>query len=117
MTEQEHIDSIRAALAETGFGSSRHVDLADEALRQFPESTRLWCLRGDLIQLSDDVGDGRELADAQRSYARALEIDPECVEAHESLGHFFDAVEPNAKRSRHHIKRAAELAETRPTPP
>ena len=117
MTEQEHIDSIRDALPKEGFGSSWHVDMADEALRQYPESTRLWCLRGDLIQLSDDVDDGRELTDAQRSYERALEIDPECVEAHESLGHFFDAVEPDAERSRHHFSRAADLAETRPTPP
>ena len=63
------------------------------------------------------MDDGRELADAQRSYERALEIDPECAEAHESLGHFFDAVEPDRERSRHHFDRAAALAGTSPTPP
>ncbi len=117
VTEQDHIDSIRKALPENGRASSRHIGLADEALRQYSDSTRLWCLRGDLIQLSDEVDDGRDLSDAQRSYERALTIDASCIEAHESLGYFLDAVMLDAKRARHHFDQAARLSEADPTPP
>lgn len=108
MTEQEHIDAIYGSLPENGFASSRHVDAVEGALREYPNSTRLWCLRGDLIQLNDDVDDGRELSDAQQSYERALEINPSCVEAHEELGHFFDIMD-EPERSRYHFHCVAEL--------
>ena len=113
MTEQEHIDRIRHSLPENGHASSAHLDAVDEALRQHPDSTRLWCLRGDLIQLSDDVDDGRELADAQRSYERALQIDPECLEAVEELGHFLDAVMDDPKSARPYFRHAAKLKRSR----
>ena len=109
MTEQEYIDAICLSLPENGFASSRHVDAVEEALRRHPASVRLWCLRGDLIQMSDAVDDRRELADAQRSYERALEVDPTSAEAHQSLGHFFDAVLDEPERARYHFRRAAEL--------
>ena len=117
MTEQEHIDSVYDSLPESGWSSSSHVDAVDEALRQHPDSVRLWLLRGDLIQTNDEVDDGRELDDARRSYERALEIDPACHEAHQSLGHYFDAVMPNPTLSRRHFRRAAELQGTNPPPP
>ena len=109
MTEEEHIDAIRKALPERGFASSRHVDAVEEALKQYPNSTRLWYLRGDLIQLNDDASDRRTLVDVRRSYERALEIDPDCEEAHEELGRFFEVVEGDAERARHHLRSAAGL--------
>ena len=109
MTEGEHIDTIFNSLPESGLTSSRHVDAIEDALKQYPNSTRLWCLRGDLIQLNDDVDEERGLVEARRSYERALEIDPDCQEAHEELGRFFEVVEGAAERARRHLRRAAEL--------
>jgi Tfp pilus assembly protein PilF len=109
VTEQDLIDSICDSLPESGGSSSKHVDAVDEALRRYPESTRLWLLRGDLIQTSNDVDDGRELEDACRSYERALEIDRGCSEVHRSLGHYFDAMMPDPALSRFHFRRAADL--------
>jgi len=67
------------------------IALADEAVRAFPQSPRLWCIRGDVIQLGPESC-LHSLDDARACYQRATEIDPQFVEALESLGHFHNAV-------------------------
>ena len=54
------------------------------------ESPTLWVLRGNLIQLADN--NPFPLEDAERSYLKALEIDPGHLEAMEDLAHFYQAV-------------------------
>jgi len=63
-------------------------------------SPKLWCMRGDLIQLASESCP-HSLDDARACYQRAAEIDPQFAEAWESLGHFLSAVlddEPTAQR-------------------
>jgi tetratricopeptide (TPR) repeat protein len=67
------------------------IALADEAVRAFPQSPRLWCIRGDVIQLGPESCP-HSLEDARACYQRATEIDPQFIEAWESLGHFHNAV-------------------------
>ncbi|MEP0545763.1 MAG: hypothetical protein ABJF88_02445 [Rhodothermales bacterium] len=92
MTEEEHIEAIRAMLPERGSATSEALDSVEHALEDHPQSASLWCLRGHLIQLSGDDEDGRELMDALRSYKQALSVDPTHVEAYREIGHFYDAV-------------------------
>ncbi len=109
MTEQEHIRAVQAALPEDGFAPPEALTAVEAALQEYPRSPQLWCLRGDLIQLSDDANDGLELTDALRSYERALEIDPAWADAHEAMGHFLDAVLDDPERAAPHFERAADL--------
>jgi tetratricopeptide (TPR) repeat protein len=67
------------------------IALADEAVGAFPRSPRLWCIRGDVIQLGPESC-SHNLEDARACYQRAIEIDPKFIEAWESLGHFYNAV-------------------------
>lgn len=50
-----------------------------------------WVMRGDLIQLGENASTP-PLTEAAASYKKALELDPNDLEAIESLAHFFDAV-------------------------
>lgn len=65
--------------------------LADKAVREFPQSPKLWCLRGDFIQLGPESSP-HSLEDALACYQRATELDPKFIESWEELGHFHDAI-------------------------
>lgn len=107
MNENEYILELRARWPR-GYSSSEPnfeatpetIALADQAVAAFPTSPKLWCMRGDLIQLGSE-DNPHSLDDARACYQRATEIDPQFVEAWESLGHFHNAVlddEPAAQR-------------------
>jgi tetratricopeptide (TPR) repeat protein len=74
------------------------IALADEAVLVFPNSPKLWCMRGDLIQLASESC-SHSLEDAEACFLRAIDIDPSFAEAYEELGHFYDAVMDDEKRA------------------
>lgn len=87
----ESADRIRSVVLRDGFAGAEAMALLDEALAAHPESSALWCLRGDLIQLQDD--DGRiEIDEAAECYLKAAALAPDEPEPIESLGHFYDCI-------------------------
>lgn len=70
-------------------------------------SAELWILRGDAIQLSD--GEDYELDDAEASYRNAIQLDPDCAAAYESLGYFTYAVLDDARASLQFFQKAISL--------
>jgi hypothetical protein len=68
----------------------KSINLADEAVRTFPGSAKLWVMRGDLIQLVESCP--YPLEEALRSYQRAVEVDPQFAEAWEEIGHYYDVI-------------------------
>ncbi len=88
--------------------SAEDLELVERALEAHPDSVELWCLRGDLIQISNDEGRYR-LEDAEASYTRAAEIDPEDPEAFESLGFFYDAICADPGKAEPFFRRAIDL--------
>jgi len=58
----------------------------------------LWLLRGNLVQLSQEPPHLR-LEEAENSYIRSLALDPDYIEAMESLAHLYDIVIPDKKRA------------------
>lgn len=91
MIEIELIEAIRADVAAHGKATPAGLHMIEEGLKMFPQSARLWILRGDLIQLSDEKAP-YSLDDVLTSYRTALEYEPSSIEAHESIGRFLDAV-------------------------
>ena len=89
MTESEYITAIREAISDNGEIPQLLMNTVEQALRKFPSSAELWCLRGDMIQLSADECP-YDLKDALASYTRAAQSDPECFEAYESIGYYHD---------------------------
>lgn len=88
MTVDEYIQKLRALPQEFETTPERY-DLIEKALQAHPHSATLWCMRGALIQLGPD--DSRyALEDALKSYRRAIEVEPDCAEGWEELGHYYD---------------------------
>ena len=54
MKESEYIEKLFALWPTEGETSDEALALADEAVRAHPASAKLWCMRGDLIQLGPE---------------------------------------------------------------
>ena len=93
-------------LGARGYATTEALDAVTQALRDFPDSPALWCLRGDTIQLLDTPGNDPSIADAEQSYLKAISLDPAHAEAHESLGHFYDSVLDDPARAEPFFRRA-----------
>lgn len=94
MTENDYVTELERRWprpTDTDQALLATIALVDDAVRVFPQSPRLWCIRGDVIQLGPD-GCPHNLEDARDCYHRAIDIDPQFVEAWESLGYFYHAV-------------------------
>jgi tetratricopeptide (TPR) repeat protein len=108
MNESDYIAELSSLWPTESETSKEALALADSSVRMFPSSAKLWCMRGDLIQLGPaDIP--YELDEALTCYERAVSIDPQFAEGYEEIGHFFDAVMPNPKRARRAFRQAASI--------
>ena len=100
MNESEYISELRVRWPrELGREATPEtIALVDEAVRAFPDSPKLWCMRGDLIQLASESCP-HSLDDAGACFLRAIALDPCFAEAHEEAAHFYDAVMPDEERT------------------
>ena len=108
MNESDYIAELSSLWPNESETSKEALALADSAVRLFPNSAKLWCMRGDLIQLGP-VDTPYGLEEALACYERAVSIDPQFAEGYEEIGHFFDAVMPNPKRARRAFGQAAAI--------
>lgn len=109
MEEDAYIEKLKSSYpTEGGETSNQALALADEAVRAFPNSAKLWCIRGDLIQLG--AGEPTyEIANALASYEQAVAVDPKCMEAYEEIGYFYDSVMDDVERAKPFFDQAALL--------
>lgn len=93
MNEDEYIARLRAhwPRGDDVESSPMAIDFADEAVKAFPRSARLWVLRGNLIEMGPETYP-YPLEESLTCYKRAIEIDPRFAEAWEDAAHFYDAV-------------------------
>lgn len=91
MNEQEYIERLKEMWPHGCDASLESIALVDEALSAFPCSIPLWCMRGHLIQLGPKECP-HPLDEALASYRRVAELDPQCAEAWDEIGHYTDAV-------------------------
>ena len=108
MKESDYIEKLFTLWPTKGETSAEALALADEAVRAYPDSAKLWCMLGDLIQLGL-ANIPYSLEDALACYERAVSIDPNFAEGHEEIGHFYDAVMPNPRRARRALREAARI--------
>lgn len=108
MTEEEYLNAIRELGTAQGESTLEQLELADKAVEVFPYSPRLWCLRGQLIQLAP-ANAPYSLSDALESLIKAVKEDDQFAEGYEELGHFYDAVEDNPVLAEQHFRKAIML--------
>ncbi len=99
-------ESIRAEIRRHGCATPEILRRIEIALEDRP-SAELWILRGDAIQLSD--AGTYTLDDAERSYERAIELEPLLPEPYESLGYFHYAVTEDVATAKMSFERAISL--------
>jgi hypothetical protein len=106
-TEQEYVGALKRDWPHEREASRALLILADEAVAQFPRSSKLWCLRAALIQLG--CGDAPyTLSEALESYKRALSVNPSSIEALEDIAHFYDTVMGDSSSATVYFAKAKE---------
>jgi tetratricopeptide (TPR) repeat protein len=108
MIEEEYIKAIKASGCEEAGATIEQLRLADEAVKAYPHSARLWCLRGQLIQVGPENGP-HDLSDALDSLLHSIKEDNEYAEGYEEVAYFYDAVEDNPALAESYFRRAIEL--------
>ena len=108
MTEDDYISALRAGWPRDGDASLEVIALADEAIRSFPQSARLWLMRGEIIQLGPESCP-HPLAESLSSFQRAVELEPEFAEAWDEIGHYHDAVLADEKAAQRFFRKAERL--------
>ena len=108
LTETDYVREIKSLLPEEGEVAVEVLELMEKAVAEYPNSSKLWCWRGDLIQMAS-LEANYELDDALKSYERALEIDPSNAEAYESIGYYEDAIMSNPTSAESPFRKAIEL--------
>ncbi len=94
MTEEDYRNAIADAWESDDVVWSRVVALVERALRDYPNSPKLWCVLGDAIQMA---GLTEESAPCPRDqvlqcYEKAVSLDADCAEAQEEIGYYYDAL-------------------------
>lgn len=108
MTENDYITALKARWPQDCDAPLQTIAFADEAIRAFPESARLWCIRGNRLELgAKSYPDS--LDDALACYQRAVDIDPEFAEAWEALGHLHHVVLDNEAAAKRFFREAERL--------
>ena len=105
--EEEYILAITDLLDGRNEAPPEGFPLLEEALREHPCSSELWCLRGDVIYFSN--GDHFEREDILASYERAAEIHPLCAEAYESIGGYHDVFTEDLPKAEEAFRKALTL--------
>jgi tetratricopeptide (TPR) repeat protein len=112
MTETDYISELKSCWPRDEAGkreaSMETLALADAAVRAFPRSAPLWVIRGNLLQLGPQDCP-LLLEESLACYKKAIEIDPQCAEAWEEAGHFYDAVLDDENAARPFFEQAARL--------
>jgi tetratricopeptide (TPR) repeat protein len=108
VTEDDYMAELSRRAPEAGDASLELIALADEAIRVFPRSARLWCVRGDIIQIGPE-NNPHALDEALASFRRAIELDPGFADAWEEIGHFYDAVLDDERGAEPYFREAARL--------
>jgi tetratricopeptide (TPR) repeat protein len=108
MTEDGYIAELKSRWPQKSNATLETIALADEATRAFPQSPRLWCMRGNLIELGPE-NCPHSLDDALASYQRAVEIDPQFTEAWEEIGYFYHNVLNDEVSAKPYFRQAEKL--------
>ena len=108
MKEAEYIEKLFASWPRNQDATNESLGLADEAVQAFPESPKLWVMRGNLIELGTGET-AHTLDDVLASYERAVLIDPNFVEGWEEIGYFYDVVMDDEERAQEAFQKAKLL--------
>lgn len=104
----EYMERIHENLMKNQKALPGDLEMIETAIREYPDLAELWILRGDLVQLSDH-DDRYTMKDAESSYLKAIQLEPDDPEGYESLGLFYDAVMADPVQAKPQLEKAIAL--------
>ena len=99
MNEIEFIKHIKNGIDRSNDIPDKTIQEVDSYINKNVCTEKIWNFRGDIIQMGEGT-DVYLLEDAEKSYQKAIEINPNHYEAYESLGYFHDCVMDNEKEAK-----------------
>ena len=106
------ISILREGVRRRGYATLSDLHTIELLLKKCPRDARLWCIRGNLIELSEE-NTTYELRDALASYKRAILIGPNYVESYIDAGYYHFYVRDDPFRAVLYFKRAMNLESSR----
>jgi tetratricopeptide (TPR) repeat protein len=125
MTEQEYVNSINDCLKEIRANKENlpidepmriHLsDLIDRGLEEHPCSSRLWYIRGDLLQLlNGQFSDDMPFEEIVDCYSKSIMLNDN-FQAHESLAYLYDVYSSDYINAEMHFRAAINLGAQLPS--
>ena len=111
MTESEYINYFKSHWPKDfqSFEPTKEtIELTERAVKDFPNSAKLWVIRGDLLQLINFECE-IPLEESQRCYFSAIKADPNFIEAYEEMGYFIDAILGKPRKAKQYFNKAKIL--------
>lgn len=108
MNELEYVNCIMSIWPPSTQELQSVIKLAEEALLRFPSSSKLHCIAGDLQLLHDEVTE-LNLKKSIGYNEKAIQVDRNCAEAYESLGHIYDVRYDYFEKAIGYFRKAIEL--------
>lgn len=117
MTEEEYFELIKCRSPSRNElePTPETIALCDQSVIDFPNSARLWVMRGYFIQLINYDGEMHPLSEVERSYKMAIAADPIDTEAYTELGFFLDAVMSKPRKAKQYFHKAWLINRNQPT--
>lgn len=115
MTEMEFIELLTEHWPrnrESDEPTPETIAACDKAVTEYPNSAKLWVIRGCLLQLAD-FDTGYQLNESAKSFSNAIKAEPYNPEAYEELGYFLDAVMDKPRKARQYFRKAFLLKRAR----
>jgi len=106
MRECDYVRRLKDLWPRGGSACSEALVLSEQAVRDYPSSAVLLCMRGDIIQMAPSEYVSSE--DPKTCYLRAIDVAPQCCEAWESLAFYYDVFEADYVRAIEAFRRAIE---------
>lgn len=109
MTELNYIAGLESRWPEGETPTSAEtISAASMAVRDFPNSAKLWYLRGQLIWRAEEDYSSFD-RDFVKSNEKAIELDPSMSEAYDALAGYYDGIKDDPERAMEYYRKAAAL--------
>jgi len=112
MNLDKELTRLQSTYNERGFPTDKTIEHLDELIRNNQKNAKLWVVRGDLIQLSEDEDSKYSLKDSLSSYIKASKVDPSYWESYESIGYYYDVIDSNYPLAELNFRKSISLHPT-----
>jgi hypothetical protein len=102
------IKKLQNGMRHRGKATSADLRTIEQLLKKEPKCARLWCMRGNFIELSDD-DNIYSIRDALLSYKHGIKVEPEYADSYIEAGYYHFNVRDDPFRALPYFRHALKL--------